>query len=266
MNYQGNNPFFRGGGGYGHMGAPPQAQAQPMAQPNLAQDVLALRDEINRISQMYSQRVIELETALKLMKDRLDKGDVEFPAQFHSGVVLYPDRYPFPMDFSMQMVTPTGSQPYGLTNEMVSATIKLDVDNPTFLTAIGFDLYKTDAEENTGPIGVYLPLSAQNWNGLLQLTDGAGNVTYEYQGRDFRWRIQTAADDRIWQTGWRSSAQADSAFRQAYKLPLEYEMQRSDTIHIEAEPIAPPADPAQEYNLTVHLSVYKMLALNDRVG
>ncbi len=207
-------------------------------------EILSLREEIDNLMMLFGK-------------------DERVPEQFHAGVVAYPDRYPFPMVLDIELLT-QGRDRYGVTNEIVQALIKVDVDNPTFLTEISFDLYKTtDFEQNTGLVGVYLPLGFTNSDGLFDPALG-----FVYQGRDFRWRVQTDSDDRLWQTGWRASAQLNFQEGMGYKLPLEYELRRNDSLIIQAQPIAAPLpeQEAQEYALTANLHIYKMLLKQEREG
>lgn len=221
---------------------------------------ISQRPPVNPVEQLQqalgalSNKVLQLEQALSMYQDAQQEQSQLFPEQFHAGVVAYPDRYPFPMVLDSELFASDGTR-YGVTNDIVRSLLQVDVDNPTFITHVSFDLYKTDNEENTGLIGIFLPLSFTNGNGLFDPT-----AAFEYQGRDFRWRFQTSSDDRIWQTGWRSSVECDGVLRRGYKLPVEYELRRNDTLIIEAQPIAPaPAPTGPEWSLSVHLHVYKML-------
>lgn len=251
------NPFFRqrGAPALGGMQQPPQNG-------QLAEEIKRICKEMIQASHgSQSSKLLELEDQLKLLMETTEAGLVKFPSQFKEGIVEYPDRYAFPMVLNVALRTHDGVN-FGRTNDTVRANVQVDVDNPTVLTRISFDLFKPDVEDNDGVIGAYLPLSCQNWNGLLQVADGAGAFpanAFVYQGRDFRWRIQTSSDDRIWQTGWRSSAMLDGLFRGGYDLPVEYQLRRNDTLIFEAEPIGPVSDPAQEWELNVYLHIYKML-------
>jgi len=207
-------------------------------------EVLALREDMANLSMLIGK-------------------DERVPEQFHAGVVAYPDRYPFPMVLDVELLTQAQGR-YGISNEIVQATLKVDVDNPVFLTEVSFDLYKTtDYEQNEGLVGIYLPLGFVNSDGLFDQALG-----FVYQGRDFRWRIQTDSDDRIWQTGWRASAQLNFQAGMGYKLPLEYELRRNDALIIQAQPIAAalPEEDAQEYALTANLHIYKMILKQEREG
>jgi len=257
-----NNPFFGRRGPTPSLMGMPQQNHQPQANGQMVEEIRRICQEMIYASQgAQSSKLLELEDQLKILLDTTQKGLIKFPTQFREGIVDYPDRYAFPMVLNVPLRTHDGVN-FGRTNDTVRANIQVDVDNPTVLSRISFDLFKPDVLDNTGIIGAYLPLSCQNWNGLLQNADGAGPFpagAYVYQGRDFRWRIQTSSDDRIWQTGWRSSAMLDGVFRGGYNLPVEYQLRRNDTLIFEAEPIGPVSDPAQEWELNVYLHLYKML-------
>lgn len=249
-----NNPFLRQSG-LPHGGQPP-VQGQPPATMGMPPMEFLLQEFERLKQQVESQdniasRLINLEKTLEQIVS-MESRQEDYPEQFHAGVVAYPDKYPFPMVLNVELLTGGGLR-YGLTDEIVRALIKVDVDNPTFLQRISFDLYKTDAAANTGLIGIFLPLSGQD----IDLFDPAGTLGYE--GRDFQWRVRTSSDDRVWQTGWRSSAMLDGDDRKGYILTTEYELRRNDSLILEAQPIGPVPDPAQEYVLNSYLHIYKML-------
>lgn len=261
MQQAANGMFYPGANGYPNG----NQQEQDASYEELYNLLTQQNDVINTLQQLInkqSTQLLSMQDEVSQMSQWMER-QTDFPEQFKAGVVAYPDRYPFPMVLDLELLTNEQAR-YGLTNDMVQALIKVDVDNPTFLREISFDLYKTDHDPNAGVLGAFLPLAATNWNGLLETTAG---VTFVYQGRDFFWRVQTSSDDRIWQTGWRSSAMLDFLLGGGYRLPLEYELRRNDSIIIQAVPVAPPnPDPMleQEYSLTVHLHVYKMLLKQER--
>lgn len=177
----------------------------------------------------------------------------QFPDQFRAGVVKYPDRTPFSMVLTQQLRTSDDGY-YGLTDAKVRTSFNIDVTNPTFLDYISFNLYHPNTATNIAagvPIGIYLPLSGFRQPGSLA----------NYPGRDFRWQLQTASNDMMFQTGYRSSDQANGDGRVGYKLPSEYELRQNDVVLIEAEPIGPDPDPAAEWVLEACLHVYKMILI-----
>ena len=209
---------------------------------------LHLQEKV-RSQENMAEKLLNLEATLSEILSSQKTKDA-FPEQFRAGVVAYGDKFPFPMVISQELYTQDGTS-FGLTNDIARALVKIDVDNPSFLVHVSADLYKKDVPANTGLIGAFLPLSARR---VAQYDPALG-----YQGRDFWWRVQASSDDRVWQTEWRSSAQLDDDLGRGYLLPAEYEVRRNDTITIEAQPVGPIPLVAQEYNLTFHLHIYKML-------
>lgn len=234
-----------GGGGWGGGGYPPASppyppyQQPPQAMPNRLEDL--------------ERRLAELQS---LMKTRS-----QYPNQFTPGVIKYPDRVPFPETLTVEMQTSSNGF-YGTTNEMVRGSINIDVENPTFITSISYNLYRPNTENNdanapTQAIGVFLPLSAFR----QPFIDVTAATNDNYIGRDFRWRIKNSSNSRLWQDGWKSSDQCNSDDRKGYVLPIVYEAVRNDVLIFEAEPIAPPynAEEPQDFVLEVVLHIYKMV-------
>ena len=200
--------------------------------------------------QQISQRLAQTEQQLALLQQTIQR-QAQFPEQFAAGVIRYPDRYPFPMVFNQELLVADGTA-YGITNAIARTLINVDVDNPTFLSHISFSLQKTTDAGGLAITGAWMPLSCTR----QPIIDTA--LANFYIGRDFRWRIQTSSDDRLWQTGWHSSDMCDGDDRQGYRLPITYELRRNDVLTIEAQPIG--AVVANDvWQLFVNLHVYKML-------
>lgn len=182
----------------------------------------------------------------------LNKTASQFPSQFHAGVIDYPDRYPFPFVLTNELLTSEGAS-YGTNNARVRSSFSMDVSNPTYITSIGFNLFRVSVDGNPdATTGFYLPLSGFR----SPLID---TVNQQYLGRDFRWTIFTSSNDIMWQTGFRSSDQANADDRLGYKLPIEFQVRRNDVLIVEAEPIAPPPQETVVYHLEAVLHCYKML-------
>lgn len=230
--------------------APPALHGPPPAppQPTSTQGNAPLSSELSHALAAVTENQAQLISILRTTS--------MFPEQFRAGVLKYPDRYPFPMVLQARLLAQESGL-FGITNAVCRGSIQVDVDNPTFLQAVSFSLYKPvligPPITNTGLVGVYLPLSGQK---IAQF-----DPALTYQGRDFQWRVQTASDDRIWQTGWRPSDQANGDERKGYVLYNEYELRRNDTLIVEAQPIGAPPDPTQAWELEVYLHVYKMVYL-----
>lgn len=214
----------------------------------MAQMQAFLRDIHQRMA------ALEASAAQGQIAEVLEK-KLQFPEQFSPGVVAYPDRYPFPMVLSEEVRTADGSA-FGISNAIARALVNVDVDNPTFLHSVSFSLYKTAQGEATiGLLNTYLPLSSMG-HPFVRLDDAGAVLIDRYIGRDFRWRIKTTSDDRLWQVGYHSSAMCDKP--EGYQLPVVYELRRNDVLSIEAEPIAAVVD-EDEWALFVNLHIYKML-------
>jgi hypothetical protein len=228
-------------------------QPQPAAAP--AFNAQAIVQQLEQIKQTYGGKLMELDQKIAQMTEQLRRGvNVEFPEQHILGQIAYPDRYPFDMVLSSELRTADGSR-FGATNAVCQTIIKVDVDNPTIMKMVTFNLFKPDIELNNEPIGIFLPLSGTRitqWNGALI-----------YPGRDFNWRIRTSSDDRQWQTGWRGSDILDGDHRNGYVIPTEYELRRNDSLIIEAQPIGPVQED-QQWTLNVSLHIYKMLQRRDQ--
>ncbi len=233
-----------GGGGYGpppftspYMSGPPQPMGpppQPMGDPQLSKQ---LAETQQQMAQLIS----------------LVKTGFQYPSQWKAGVIDWPNRYPMPMVFTQEMTANDGTG-YGTTNGVVRCSIQIDISNPTYLTAISFNLYRPDVAGNSGLIGVWLPLG-----GTRQPFVAVGALN-DYTGRDFRWSAKANSNDLLWQTGMRTSDQCNGDDRRGYILPVEQELRRNDTISLEAEPIGPiVGNPAQTFVLEAVLHCYKML-------
>lgn len=225
------------GGGYPYppqtnpyMSGPPTSQG---ADPNLLQ---SLAETQRQLAELIS----------------LTKTASQYPSQWRAGIIEWPDRYPFPMVLTQELLTDTQAS-YGTTNVTCRANMLMDVTNPTYITAISFNLWRPVVDGNNGLQGVWLPLG-----GTRQPFVAAGALG-DYTGRDFQWRVQTASNDILWQTGWRTSDQCNGDERKGYILPAEYEVRRNDVVSVEVQPIGAVPDPAETFRLEVVLHVYKML-------
>ena len=180
----------------------------------------------------------------------LVKTGYQFPAQWKAGIIQWPNRWAFPMVLTEELLVFNGTS-YGTTNDVARASFQIDVSNPTYVTHISFNLFQPDVNGNTGRIGMWLPLGATR--------DPFPAAANPYIGRDFRWRVFTSSNDIMWQTGWRTSDQCNGDGREGYKLPIEFQLRRNDTLNVEVQPIGPVPDPARTYTLEVALHCYKML-------
>ena len=181
----------------------------------------------------------------------LNKTASNFPSQFHAGVIDWPNRYPFPMVLTQELVTSEGES-YGTNNAEARTSFSLDVSNPTYITSIGFNLWRVSVDGQQGATtGWFLPLSGFR----APLIDVANQ---QYTGRDFYWSIFTSSNDIMWQTGRRSSDQANADDRRGYKLPIEYQARRNDVLIVVAQPLAPPVEDVV-YRLEAVIHCYKML-------
>lgn len=221
----------------------------------IQQELQQARQECAHLYQMMNELKVSVDTLHKQSREL----KLDWPTQFRHGLMRYPDLYPFPMVLQVELRT-AGDTGFGLTNALAFARVQLDIDHPTILEAVSADLWKPEGVDQAGLLGTYLPLSSQR-SPLAYDYNLAGTG---YQGRDFQWRVRTSADNRVWQTGWRSSAQLDGDHRRGYILNTEYEFRRNDTLIIEAQPIGPVADPAQEHTLNFYLHTYKMLPYSHR--
>lgn len=176
----------------------------------------------------------------------------QYPSQWRAGIIDWPDRYAFPMVLTEELRT-FDAATYGTTNTVARAQFQIDVSNPTYLTAVSFNLFRPDVNQNPGLVGSWLPL------GSTRQPFVAAAALGDYTGRDFRWRVQTSSNDIVWQTGWRTSDQCNGDERRGYILPVEYELRRNDTLLVEVQPIGPAPNPAETFTLEVALHCYKML-------
>jgi len=233
---------WNNGGGYPpnpynnipYMSGVPQA---PMAQvPQQGGDILS---EIVKTQRQLAELV------------SLNKTASNFPSQFHAGIIDFPNRYPFPMVLTRELTTSEGES-FGTSNAEVRGSFSLDVSNPTYITSIGFNLFRITVDgQSDATCGFFLPLSGFR----APLIDPAAQ---QYTGRDFYWTVFTSSNDIMWQTGQRSSDQANGDQRRGYILPIEYQARRNDVLIVAAQPIAPP-QPDVVYRLEAVLHCYKML-------
>jgi hypothetical protein len=176
-----------------------------------------------------------------------------FPEQFRAGIVAYPDRKPFPMTLR-DTLQGDSRAPFALTTASARCSFNVDVDQPTFLSAISFAGVWT-AHTTPAFVGLYFPFKLPR-----EQYFPAGGIT---PAKSFRFRIQTASDDRHWQAAgpnagaaWRDSADLDD--KGFYYFPIEYEFNRNDVILVEVEPFAANAE-GQTSQLFSTLHVYKMV-------
>lgn len=238
-NYNWNNGPWGGGWG-GGMGAPPQGPPPPPQAPPGGSPMDQLLQALARTQQQMAELI------------SLQKTAMQWPDQFRAGVIKYPDREPFPFVDSQELLD-SDSNSYGITNNQCFASFSIDVSNPVFLMYVSFALYKPNVQGNTGRIGTWLPLGGTR--------DPFPTAANAYIGRDFQWRMESSSNDLLYQDGWRTSDSANGDDRKGYKLPVQFELRRNDTVQIKVEPIGPVNDPAQEYKLFAQLHYYKMLLM-----
>jgi hypothetical protein len=209
----------------------------PHAASNLSEENYQLRKRLEQIE----QRAVLLEKIS------------HFPEQFRAGVIAYPDRKPFTMTLRDELKEDTGNV-FGTTSNTSRGAFNVDVDNPTFLTKISFNGYWTASGASPArTLNVDIPFRCEPQRNVASSTSNA---------LSFRWRVRSASDDRIWQASgpngggaWRNSADLDE--NGCYILPLEYELERNDTILIEAQPLAANAS-GEVCKLFCNLHIYKM--------
>lgn len=179
-----------------------------------------------------------------------------------AGSIKYPDRVPYPMVYSAEMLTGNGiGFSNGTDTSIVRANIPVDVSNPTYLVGISFGLVRTGRPNGSAlPLNCFLPVAMTEDSSVLP----AGG---EFVGRCFEWKYRYSGITRVAQdgTGWRASSQALTRSMYGYIPTTSYEMGQNDNLLIEARPLGEGIE-EDTYSLIVYTHYYQMIVENSRLG
>jgi hypothetical protein len=206
------------------------------------------RDEINKLKTENKELLVSLKTGGTTTK---------FPRQFKAGIIKYPGCFPFPMSLEIEMEGKTKS-PFGQSIEESNGSLKFDIDDPTFLTNITASLKKTHGliEELPDPgIGFFRPLAMDCCNPTSPVE---GQPATDYFC-DHEWKAYLDAKQWVFTYHWMPSTLFQTDNKLGFRLPIQYEVKKNDTLHMVAKPLRQVAKEGDGYELKYQVHCYKML-------